>query len=283
MKQLLLQALSRPKQTVRSPASEPLSAMEEVFPRPVSEQRPDVTFGKPLELGKLLVDSDHEDVSLVNIESRRVPGPRKSPESPPKEAVFPAKDPIEAEVRPARDSRRMEFEKPRHRPSQSPRPAPRSPPGEEEAKGKAVDEAKYRRHKNLPKLVYSKPSNRKLIKNAVLQVCLAGEAYKLQREEVLKLIEDHSDVCNFVIVFRGELGRQDLKALYEYDSTTEAVRKLYGPGMWPDVLEPALVHSYYRYDSGAKEFRLLQCHGFSISTDAVVLKIGQKVPKNALF
>ncbi len=257
--------------------------MEEVFPKPINDQRPDVTFGKPLELSKALLDSDHEDVSLVNIESRRLPDPRKVLESPAKEVSLPRKDSIEAEIRPNRDTRRMDFDKPRHRPSQSPRPAPRSPPPEEEKKGTAVDEAKYRRHKNLPKLVYSKPSNRKLVKNAIMQVCLAGEAYKLQREEVLKLIDDSSEVCNFIIVFRGELGRQDLKALYEYDSTTEAVRKLYGPGMWPDALEPSVVHSYYRYDSGAKEFRQLQCHGFSIATDAVVLKIGQKVPKNALF
>lgn len=271
IKQDLLKALL-PRS--KSQLSDVGSPVEEVKVK--TEGRPDVTFGKPGEFGAFLGKLEaEEEVSMANIGSKQR---QMTAEIEREVPTLPHTDSLEPEIRP---NRRMEFDKPRHRPSQSPRPVGKSP--EEDGKGRVIDESKYRRHKNLPKLVYSKPSNRKLIKNAIIQVCLAGEAYKSQREEVLKLIDESGDVGNFIIVFRGELGRQDLKALYEYDSATEVVRKLYGPGMWPEVLEPGVVHSYYRYDSGAKEFRQLQCHGFSIATDAVVLKIGQKVAKNALF
>ena len=279
----MLKALLKSKSSV-SPTLPPVSVQEEeqVKRAATREIRPDVTFGKPLDFAKALHEAEEgeeEDVSLVNLESKKHldsdedrPHPRRG-------------DLSEAEIAkpPYRDPRRIDFPREvRNRPSQSPRPMSRSPE-QEETKGKVIDETKYRRHKNLPKLVFSKPSNRKLIKNAILQVCLAGEAYKLQREEVIKVIDENAEVCNFVIVFRGELGRQDLKALYEFDAATEEVRKLYGPGIWPDVIDASHVHSYYRYDSGSKEFRQLQCRTFSIATDAVVLKTVQKVPKNALF
>jgi len=128
---------------------------------------------------------------------------------------------------------------------------------------------KYRRHKKLPQLVYQKPSNRKLIQNAITQVCCAGAPNTLLREEVLKALESKPSALNFIIVFKGNLGRRDLKALYELEE--DSVRKVFGPANCPETLTPSDVKSYFRYDSGAKEFKLLQCRSFSINTDAVVL------------
>jgi hypothetical protein len=61
----------------------------------------------------------------------------------------------------------------------------------------------------------SNHTNKKIIKNAIL-MCLAGETNKLEREDVLKVI-DSTEFNYYIILFRGNLGRQDFKALYSHD------------------------------------------------------------------
>lgn len=128
---------------------------------------------------------------------------------------------------------------------------------------------KYKRHKKLPQLVYQKPSNRKLVQNAITKVCCAGAANSQLRDEALKALESRPDALNFIIVFKGNLGRKDLRALYELSEG--AVHKVFGPSNCPEEIVAADVKSFFRYDSGAKEFKMLQCKSFSINTDAVVL------------
>ena len=53
------------------------------------------------------------------------------------------------------------------------------------------------------------------MKNAI-QVSLAGETNKQEREQVLKLLEE-TDYIYYIIMFRGNLGRSDFKALYVHD------------------------------------------------------------------
>lgn len=53
---------------------------------------------------------------------------------------------------------------------------------------------------------FAKNSNKKLIKNAVSMVSLAGETNKLEREDVLKVI-DGTDYPYYIIMFKGNLGR----------------------------------------------------------------------------
>jgi hypothetical protein len=139
----------------------------------------------------------------------------------------------------------------------------------EEVKREDLSE-KYRRHKKLPQLVYQKPSNRKLIQNAIAKVCCAGAANTPLREEALRLLESRPDALNFIIVFKGNLGRKDLRAIYELEEEG-TVRKVLGPSSCAEVLDALDVKWFYRYDSGAREFKLLQCKSFSINTDAVVL------------
>jgi len=136
--------------------------------------------------------------------------------------------------------------------------------------------SKYRRHKNLPNLVYTKPSNRKLIKNAISQVCLAGEPNRGKRQEVLELIDQLPEVLYFIIVFKSELGKRDMKALYSHDTTNGEVAKVWGAPHLPELLESTMVKVFFRYDSGAREFKPLQCKDFIIATDAVALN---KIPK----
>ncbi len=77
------------------------------------------------------------------------------------------------------------------------------------------------------KKVFNKNSNKKLIKNAISMVCMAGGTNKQEREEVLKII-DSTDFDFYLILFRGTLGRQDFKALYSHDGHGN-VNKIYGP------------------------------------------------------
>ena len=138
---------------------------------------------------------------------------------------------------------------------------------------------KYKRHKNLPNLVYSKPSNKKIVKNAISQVCLAGEPNRAHREEVLSLIERLADVNYFIIVFSDSI-RRDVRGLYSHDPNTGEVNKVHGPAYLPDLLDASCVTSFFRYDSGAREFKLLQCRDFIVATDAVCLKKTHKVYEN---
>lgn len=135
---------------------------------------------------------------------------------------------------------------------------------------------KYRRHKNLPNLVYNKPSNRKIIKNAISQLCLAGEPNRIHREEVLNVIETLEEIMYFIIVF-SDSTRRDVRGLYSHDPNTGEVNKVYGPNYLPDTLESSVVTAFFRYDSGAKEFKQLQCKDFIAATDAVFLKKVHKV------
>jgi hypothetical protein len=51
------------------------------------------------------------------------------------------------------------------------------------------------------------------------------------------------------------------------------VKKLMGPMTLPPYIEPSDVQAYFRYDSGAKEFKVIASNkNFSIAIDAVALK-----------
>ena len=226
-----------------------------------------------------VVDEDNEKVKLEKIrklEDRRVKRIEELEKRINKKALSP--DRIVLESKPHASSL-VPSPKVSPRPSvkiearHSPRPSHKS---REEVK--SVGD-KYKRHKNLPNLVYNKPSNRKIVKNAISQVCLAGEPNRVHREEVLSLIERLADVNYFIIVFSDSI-RRDVRGLYSHEPNTGEVSKVLGPGYLPDLLDASCVTSFFRYDSGAKEFKLLQCRDFIVATDAVCLKKTHKVYEN---
>lgn len=145
-------------------------------------------------------------------------------------------------------------------------------PKEEIKEIKAQLDQKYRRHKNLPNLVYPKHSNKNLIKNAICQVCLAGEPNKKHREELVEVILNSPEVSYFVILFKGELTRWDLQGLYEHDVSNQILKRVHGKSSAPEVITPGMVQIYYRYNSGTKEFKPLACKTITTTVDAVSLK-----------
>lgn len=116
-----------------------------------------------------------------------------------------------------------------------------------------------------------KPNNHKLIKNAVIFICLAGDANRKTREEVLRIITTHKSPLNFVIAFKGTLGRHELGALYEHNLAAGYLQKLFGPASYPEHVTAVQVQTCYRYDSSAREFRYLHNRRFTFGMDAVSL------------
>ena len=54
--------------------------------------------------------------------------------------------------------------------------------------------------------VFSKSNNRQLIKNAINNVCLAGEPNKKKREEVLQSLNSVPQEMNVIVLFKDIMG-----------------------------------------------------------------------------
>jgi len=126
--------------------------------------------------------------------------------------------------------------------------------------------------KKIP--IFSKGNNHKLVKNAISKVCLAGELNKKKREEAFEIMGKVPKNINVIVLFKDTMEtRQDFKALYTYDEDEKIVDRIYGLKDSPAVLDESMIQNFYRYDSGAREFkRLAENKSFSIAVDAVSLK-----------
>jgi hypothetical protein len=61
-------------------------------------------------------------------------------------------------------------------------------------------------NKKVKNVNFSKLSNKKIIKNAISNVCLGGEPNRVCREKILEIIEK-CPCENFIILFKGNFGR----------------------------------------------------------------------------
>lgn len=107
---------------------------------------------------------------------------------------------------------------------------------------------------------------------------MAGEMNKVERDQILKVLEE-TDFTYYVIMFRGNLGRQDYRALYCHDGggagglISGTVQKLHGPTTIPDVLDDKMIEKFFRYESGIKSFKELSgIKSFTLTVDAVTIK-----------
>ena len=90
---------------------------------------------------------------------------------------------------------------------------------------------------------------------------LPGEMGKRDREEVNAVIDQCSSEqpTNYVILFKGVLGRNDYRALYkmglDVGSEDEArIVKVHGAPGAPAQVTADMVMTLYKYNSGSKEF-----------------------------
>lgn len=116
-----------------------------------------------------------------------------------------------------------------------------------------------------------KPNNHRLIKTAISAICLPGEHNRKTREVLFHAMDSHYTNCNFVVAFKGAIGRQELGAVYEQDQKLRLLRKVVGPPTYPLTITPQLVQCCYHYDSSARRFQPMQHKRFALTTDAVTL------------
>ncbi|KAJ3417175.1 Calmodulin-regulated spectrin-associated protein 1 [Chytridiales sp. JEL 0842] len=139
-------------------------------------------------------------------------------------------------------------------------------------------------------------SNRQLIKNALLHVCLAGSVHERVKQEVLEDLEA-SPGSHFIILLRGSKNHA-FRGLYSYDPALNQVLKVYAPPAvvdehtgqivsapysGPDSLTETDVLEFFKYDSGTRSFKILPTKSFGMSVSAVSIhsdfgrKVTQKV------
>jgi len=118
----------------------------------------------------------------------------------------------------------------------------------------------------------SRASNRKLIRNALAHVCLAGAAMREAREKCLKALDDVplDRASTFVIAFRDDVAPHRFKALYALVADSSQLKKIYGAA-GPATVAPSGVESTMKYDSGTREFKPLATSAVGPQTAAVVL------------
>lgn len=102
-------------------------------------------------------------------------------------------------------------------------------------------------------------------------VSLPGELNKKEREVVNQLI-DSTNHRNYVILFKGHLGRTDYRALYQNDEGEGTIFKIHGVASAPETITGDMVQSYFKYNSGRLEFVQLGQKDFTNTTDAISLK-----------
>ncbi|KAJ3411880.1 Calmodulin-regulated spectrin-associated protein 1 [Chytridiales sp. JEL 0842] len=161
--------------------------------------------------------------------------------------------------------------------------------------------------KKRPLAVVKPQSNRQIIKNALVHVCLAGSVNQRVKQEVLEDLES-STAHHFIILFRG-LKNHAFRGLYSYDPNLHQVLKVYAPASThpstpsttttttttkatstaasrketavtppsavfrtPDSLTDEDVMEFYKYDSGTRSFKLLPTRTFGLSVHAVAVR-----------
>lgn len=115
---------------------------------------------------------------------------------------------------------------------------------------------------NEKEVDFSKKSNKQIIKNAIVNVCLAGITNSQVRTKVLEVI-DSCKCENFIILFKDNVGRKDLKAVYTFNC--DKIELLTYTKDSPLSIENEAVKCFYKYDTSKKEFKELKnlkkfCH-----------------------
>ena len=127
-------------------------------------------------------------------------------------------------------------------------------------------------NKKVKNVHYSKMSNKKIIKKAINEVCLAGNTNKEYRDKINEII-DKCEYENYIILFRGNYGRFDIKAIYTYDIQNKNIEILTCMGNAPNFIDSSMVDTFYKYNVSANQFKELRgTKEFSCIVDGVCLR-----------
>lgn len=115
-------------------------------------------------------------------------------------------------------------------------------------------------------------SNRNLVRNALIHVCLAGKVNETVLHEVLEdLDEAPAELTNFIVLL-SSAKIHTFRGLYSYDPANNLVLKVYTDTQGPNRLETDDVTDYLKYDSGSRSFRVIStCKSWSVNVNAVCI------------
>ena len=127
-------------------------------------------------------------------------------------------------------------------------------------------------NKKVKNVHYSKMSNKKIIKKAINEVCLAGNSNKEYRDKINEII-DKCEYENYIILFRGNYGRFDIRAIYTYDIQNKNIEILTCMGNAPNFIDSSMVATFYKYNVSGNQFKELRgTKEFSCIVDGVCLR-----------
>ena len=93
---------------------------------------------------------------------------------------------------------------------------------------------------------------------------------------ILLINADIIDKCefeNYIILFRGNYGRFDIKAIYTYDIQNKNIEILTCMGNAPNFIDASMVATFYKYNVSANQFKELRgTKEFSCIVDGVCLR-----------
>jgi hypothetical protein len=119
-------------------------------------------------------------------------------------------------------------------------------------------------------------SNRLLVRNALIHVCLAGKVNEKILQEVLEDLDDvPAEVTNFIVLLASPKVHT-FRGLYSYDPVNNLVLKVYTDSQGPNNLQTSDVSEFLKYDSGSRTFKSIStCKTWSVNVNAVcILKKG---------
>ncbi|CAM9253119.1 unnamed protein product [Pylaiella littoralis] len=116
---------------------------------------------------------------------------------------------------------------------------------------------------------FSRRSNRKLVRNAINFLCLAGGHLEEKKTRALQALDSHPG-SNFVVLL-AHTKLLSFKGLYacsgEEDGTADRVF-----GLGPPQIDATVASGFYKYNSAAREFREVRSKTLGKTTDAISME-----------
>ncbi len=126
-------------------------------------------------------------------------------------------------------------------------------------------------NKKVKNVKYNKMSNKKVIIKAINKVCLAGIPNREYREKIIEII--NKCTCeNYIILFKGNYGSFNLRAVYTFDIDNSNIELLTCINNAPNFIDSSMVTTYYKYNISQNQFKELSGNKeFSVIVDGVCI------------
>ena len=126
-------------------------------------------------------------------------------------------------------------------------------------------------NKKIKNIKYNKISNKKIIIKAINKVCLAGIPNKEYREKILEIINNCS--CeNYIILFKGNFGSFNLKAVYTFNIENKVIELLTCINNSPNFIYENMVSTFYKYNISQNQFKELKGNKeFNVIVDGICI------------